>query len=53
MGMLTMFCCKGGKLVYHYQKKPVKAPRCGDCGEALAGVSHQQQIDVNVRLWID
>ncbi|KAL1936761.1 hypothetical protein VTP01DRAFT_895 [Rhizomucor pusillus] len=28
----------GGKLVYHYQKKPVKAPRCGDCGEALAGL---------------
>ncbi|KAG0736476.1 hypothetical protein G6F62_008483 [Rhizopus arrhizus] len=28
----------GGNLVYHYQKKPVKAPRCGDCGEALAGI---------------
>ncbi|ORZ00199.1 60S ribosomal protein L34-B [Syncephalastrum racemosum] len=28
----------GGKLVYQYQKKPVKGPRCGDCGEALAGI---------------
>ncbi|KAI8877151.1 60S ribosomal protein L34-B [Backusella circina FSU 941] len=28
----------GGRLVYHYQKKPVKAPRCGDCGETLAGI---------------
>ena len=34
-------CCYmyiGGKLVYQYQKKPVKAPRCGDCGVALPGV---------------
>lgn len=29
----------GGKLVYQYQKKPVKAPRCGDCGNTLHGVS--------------
>ncbi|KAG2227876.1 hypothetical protein INT45_002114 [Circinella minor] len=28
----------GGKLVYQYQKKPVKAPRCGDCGVALPGL---------------
>ncbi|KAI8138704.1 ribosomal protein L34e-domain-containing protein [Fennellomyces sp. T-0311] len=28
----------GGKLVYQYQKKPVKAPRCGDCGVALQGL---------------
>ncbi|KAI8974129.1 60S ribosomal protein L34-B [Pilobolus umbonatus] len=28
----------GGRLVYHYEKKPVKAPRCGDCGEALSGI---------------
>ncbi|KAG1471824.1 hypothetical protein G6F56_001904 [Rhizopus delemar] len=28
----------GGNLVYQYQKKPVKAPRCGDCGEALKGL---------------
>ncbi|ORX44787.1 60S ribosomal protein L34-B [Hesseltinella vesiculosa] len=28
----------GSKLVYQYQKKPVKAPRCGDCGNNLAGV---------------
>ncbi|CAO3597612.1 unnamed protein product [Absidia cylindrospora] len=28
----------GAKLVYQYQKKPVKAPRCGDCGNNLAGI---------------
>ncbi|KAI7869067.1 60S ribosomal protein L34-B [Spinellus fusiger] len=28
----------GANLVYHYEKKPVKAPRCGDCGDALAGI---------------
>ncbi|KAI9320457.1 60S ribosomal protein L34-B, partial [Dichotomocladium elegans] len=28
----------GGKLVYQYQKKAVKAPRCGDCGVALQGL---------------
>ena len=33
------FFLLGGKLVFQYQKKPVKAPRCGDCGETLAGVS--------------
>ena len=36
----------GGNLVYHYQKKPVKAPRCGDCGEALAGVSCMKEIEM-------
>ena len=35
--------CVGGKLVVQYEKKPVKAPRCGDCGEALAGVSFDMQ----------
>jgi large subunit ribosomal protein L34e len=34
----------GGKLVYQYEKKPVKAPRCGDCGEALAGVSWNKML---------
>jgi ribosomal protein L34E len=29
----------GGKLNLQYEKKPAKAPRCGDCGEKLAGVS--------------
>ncbi|KAI8645137.1 60S ribosomal protein L34-B [Parasitella parasitica] len=28
----------GGKLVVQYEKKPVKAPRCGDCGESLSGI---------------
>ncbi|ORY98071.1 60S ribosomal protein L34-B [Syncephalastrum racemosum] len=28
----------GGKLTYQYNKKPVKAPRCGDCGEGLPGI---------------
>ncbi|KAG0175492.1 60S ribosomal protein L34 [Apophysomyces sp. BC1034] len=28
----------GARLVYQYEKKPVKAPRCGDCGEALQGI---------------
>ncbi|KAI8379386.1 60S ribosomal protein L34-B [Radiomyces spectabilis] len=28
----------GARLVYQYEKKPVKAPRCGDCGVALAGL---------------
>jgi hypothetical protein len=29
----------GGKLNLQYEKKPASAPRCGDCGEKLAGVS--------------
>lgn len=28
----------GGKLVYHYELKKASAPKCGDCGIALAGV---------------
>ncbi|KAF9045282.1 ribosomal protein L34Ae [Panaeolus papilionaceus] len=28
----------GGKLVYHHLKKLGTAPKCGDCGLALAGV---------------
>ena len=28
----------GGKLVYHHLKKLASAPKCGDCGIALAGV---------------
>ncbi|KAI9306024.1 60S ribosomal protein L34-B [Cunninghamella echinulata] len=28
----------GAKLVYQYQKKPVKGPRCGDCGNTLLGI---------------
>ncbi|KAG2173586.1 hypothetical protein NQZ79_g1311 [Umbelopsis isabellina] len=28
----------GGKLNLQYEKKPAKAPRCGDCGDKLAGV---------------
>ncbi|PPQ67840.1 hypothetical protein CVT24_003146 [Panaeolus cyanescens] len=28
----------GGKLVYHHLKKLGSAPKCGDCGLALAGV---------------
>jgi large subunit ribosomal protein L34e len=31
----------GGKLVYHHLKKPGTAPKCGDCGMALPGVSLQ------------
>jgi len=31
----------GGKLVYHHLKKPGTAPKCGDCGVALPGVSAQ------------
>ena len=29
----------GGKLVYHHINKPASAPKCGDCGIALPGVS--------------
>lgn len=29
----------GGKLVLAYTKKQGKAPKCGDCGSTLAGVS--------------
>ncbi|PCH37455.1 60s ribosomal protein l34-b [Wolfiporia cocos MD-104 SS10] len=28
----------GGKLLYHHIKKPVTAPKCGDCGIALPGI---------------
>ncbi|KAI8098705.1 60S ribosomal protein L34-B [Halteromyces radiatus] len=28
----------GAKLVYQYQKKPVKGARCGDCGNTLSGI---------------
>ena len=30
----------GGKLVYHHIKKLATAPKCGDCGIALPGVSN-------------
>ena len=30
----------GGKLVYHHLKKLPTAPKCGDCGIALPGVSN-------------
>ena len=29
----------GGKLVYHHLKKLPTAPKCGDCGVRLPGVS--------------
>merc|ERR1712002_257225 len=29
----------GGRLVYHYQKKPGKAPKCGNCKVKLKGVA--------------
>ena len=29
----------GGKLVYHHLKKLPTAPKCGDCGTKLPGVS--------------
>jgi ribosomal protein L34E len=29
----------GGRLVYHHLKKNATAPKCGDCGIALPGVS--------------
>lgn len=29
----------GGRLVYHHIKKNATAPKCGDCGIALPGVS--------------
>ncbi|KAK4685264.1 large subunit ribosomal protein L34e, partial [Tremellales sp. Uapishka_1] len=28
----------GGKLVVHHIKKIASAPKCGDCGDALAGI---------------
>ncbi|CAO3609739.1 unnamed protein product [Mucor hiemalis] len=49
----------GGKLVYQYEKKPVKAPRCGDCGETLAGVScgwkrlDAENIKTDIECFID
>merc|ERR1711924_106176 len=29
-----------GRLVYHYNKKVAKGPRCGDCGKSLPGIPH-------------
>merc|ERR1711915_725393 len=29
----------GGRLVYHYVKKPGKAPRCGNCKVKLKGIA--------------
>jgi len=29
----------GGRLTWLYEKKPGTAPKCGDCGVALPGVS--------------
>lgn len=46
-GIRTTWCWSilvGGKLVYQYQKKPVKAPRCGDCGATLNGVCRNREI---------
>ncbi|CAL4063578.1 unnamed protein product, partial [Meganyctiphanes norvegica] len=28
----------GGRLVYHYEKKPGKAPACGECKNRLPGI---------------
>ncbi|KXN73368.1 ribosomal protein L34e [Conidiobolus coronatus NRRL 28638] len=35
----------GGRLVYQYEKKPVKNPRCGDCGHALQGLKAFRPMD--------
>ncbi|KAJ3010303.1 UNVERIFIED_CONTAM: 60S ribosomal protein L34 [Siphonaria sp. JEL0065] len=35
----------GGKLVYQLVKKRVSAPKCGDCGEALAGIPALRPVD--------
>lgn len=33
----------GGRLTWLYEKKPGTAPKCGDCGVALPGVSSPQE----------
>jgi len=35
----------GGKLVYHHIGKLATAPKCGDCGVALPGVSWDTSSD--------
>lgn len=35
----------GGRLTWLYEKKPGTAPKCGDCGVALPGVSAQHTLN--------